>query len=122
MTRQVWVTAALALLLVPGTACADSAEIEHYCTTKYPSISQYFAWKDCVKTVTQQEADRDLKRREETLKRQKEEEARPCLAADIPRMEGLASKASEVVKSGSTLEEAQAALNSVLGYLGEITI
>src|SRR5258708_33705291 len=98
--RQLWV--ALALLLAPATASAGSADIEHRCTALYPNVWQYFAWKDCVKTATQEE-------REESLKRQREEGARPCLAADISRMEGLAAKASGAVKSEWSLEEAQAA-------------
>jgi hypothetical protein len=122
MTRQVWVTAALALLLAPATACAESAEIEHRCTAKYPSISQYFAWKDCVKTATQQEAEENFKRQEENLKRQKKEAARPCLAADIPRMEGLATKARAEVKSELSLENAQAALSLIIARPGTITI
>jgi hypothetical protein len=115
MTSQVWAIAALALLLAPATASAESAEIEHRCTAKYPNISQYFAWKDCVKIATQLEV-------EENLKRQKEEAARPCLAADMPRMEGLVAKASGAVKSESSLEEAQAALGVIFGYQGTITI
>src|SRR5258708_16747501 len=79
---------ALALLLVPATAYAESAEIEHRCTAKYPSMTQYFAWKDCVKTPTQREPEENLKCLEEDFKRQKEEAARACLAADIARMEG----------------------------------
>jgi hypothetical protein len=54
------------------------------------------------------------------LKRQKEEAARPCLAADIARMEGLAAKASGAVKSESSLEEAQAALSLITGHQGEV--
>ena len=92
-----------------------SAVAEHRCTARYPGLTQYFAWKDCVKTETQQEA-------AENRKRQKEEAARPCLAADIPRMEGLAAKASEAVKSESSLEEAQVALNLIIRQQGEITI
>jgi hypothetical protein len=44
------------------------------------------------------------KEREESVKREKEEEARPCLATDISRMESLASKASSAVKSEWSLE------------------
>jgi hypothetical protein len=115
MRRQVWVAAALALLLAPATASAESAEIERRCTAMYPNISQYFARKDCVKTATEREA-------EENLKLQREEAARPCLAADIPRMEGLAAKAREAVKSELTLEEAQAALKLIIGRQGTISI
>ena len=99
MASRVWGAGALAiaLLLVPVTVYADSAEIEHRCTVNYPSITQYFAWKDCVKTATQREAEENLKRQEKDLKRQKEEAARPCLAADIPRMEGLVAKARGAV-------------------------
>jgi hypothetical protein len=124
MTRRVWGAGvlALSLLLAPATAYADSAEIESRCTANYPSISQYFAWRDCVKTATQREAEENLKRQEDDLKRQREEAARPCLAADIPRMEGLAAKASGAVKSESSLEEAQAAMNLVVGPQGEIAI
>jgi len=111
--RQLWF--ALALLLAPASASAGSADIEHRCTARYPNVWQYFAWKDCVKTATQEE-------REESLKRQREEAARPCLAADISRMEGLAAKASGAVKSEWSLEEAQAALSLIIGYQGTIEV
>jgi hypothetical protein len=122
MTRRVWRAVALALLLAPAAAYAESPEIEHRCTAKYPSILQYFAWKDCVKTATEQEVEENLKRQEEDLKRQKEQAARPCLAADIPRMEGLAVKAREAVKSEFSLEEAKAALSIIIGNQGAIQI
>ena len=115
MTRQRWATAALALLLIPAIASAGSVEIEHRCTVIYPNVWQYFAWKDCVKTATEQE-------REENLKRMKEEQARPCIVADISRMEGLAAKARGAVNSEWSLEEVQAALSPILGDQGEIDV
>jgi hypothetical protein len=111
--RQLWLV--LALLLAPATASADSTGIEHRCTALYPNIWQYLAWKDCVKTATQEEL-------EESLNRRREEEARPCLAADISRMEGLAAKASGTVKSEWSLEEAHASLSLIIGEPGEIAI
>jgi hypothetical protein len=115
MARQVWTALALALWLAPSPAWADDADIEHRCTAAYPNMSQYFAWKDCVKTATQREAEDDAKR-------QKEEAARPCLADDISRMEALAAKAQEAVRTEFGLEEAQAALYPIIGYQGAIAI
>jgi hypothetical protein len=113
---------ALALLLAPAAACADSSDIEHHCTVKYPSMMQYFAWKDCVKTETKREAEEDFKRQQEDLKRSKEEAARPCIADDITRMEGLASKTKAAITSDLTLEEAKDALSSITGQPGQIQI
>ena len=121
MTRRLWLTA-LVLLLAPVTARAQSAEVERRCTEKYPNMLQYYAWKNCVKTETQQEAEENVRWIEQNLKRQKEEAARPCIAADIARMEALASKGSAAINSEWTLEQAQAALLAILGYQGEITI
>jgi hypothetical protein len=122
MMRRWWGTLALALLLTPAAALADSADIEHRCTVRYPNITQYFAWKDCVKTETQQEAEYDVKRKEEEAKHRKEEAARPCIAADIPRMEALAQKVKAAVKSELTLEEASAALEPIIRQQAEIQI
>jgi hypothetical protein len=114
MRRLSWT--ALALLLIAfGPARGDNADIEHQCTAMYPSMTQYFAWKDCIKTATEREA-------EEDAKRQKEEAARPCLAGDIPRMERLAAKAHEAVQSEFSLDEAQSALYPIIGDRGEIQI
>jgi hypothetical protein len=101
--------AALALLLAPGIASAGSAEIEHVCTVRYPNVWRYFAWKDCVKTATQQEE-------QDNLKRMREEQARSCIGADVSRMEGLATKARDAVKSESSLEDVKEALTPILGY------
>jgi hypothetical protein len=113
---------ALALLLTPAVAVADSAEIEHLCTVKYPSIMQYCVWKDCVKTETQQEAEYNARREEEEAKRRKEEAARPCIAADIPRMEALAQKVKAAIRSELTLEEAKAVLEPITGRQAEVQI
>ena len=108
MKRELW-AAALALLLAPGIASAGSAESEHVCTVQYPNVWHYFAWKDCVKTATKQEE-------QENLKRMREEQARSCISADISRMEGLATKARDAVKSESSLEDVKEALTPILGY------
>ena len=108
MKRELW-AAALALLLAPGIASAGSAEIEHVCTVQYPNVWHYLAWKDCVKTATKQEE-------QENLKRMREEQARSCISADISRMEGLATKARDAVKSESSLEDVKEALTPILGY------
>jgi hypothetical protein len=120
--RRWWGTLALALLLRPAAALADNAEIEHRCTIQYPSITQYFAWKDCVKTETQHETEYNAKRLEEDLKRQKEEAARPCIATDIPRMEALAQKIKAAVKSELSLEETKAAIEPITGQRAELQI
>lgn len=122
MIGRWWGTLAFALLLAPLAARADSADIEHRCTVLYPSIMQYFAWKDCVKTETAQEAEYKARREEEEAKRRKEEAARPCIAADIPRMEALAQKVKAAVKSELTLEEAKAALEPITGQQAEVQI
>jgi hypothetical protein len=122
MIRRWRGTLALALLLTLAAALADSAEIEHRCTVKYPSIMQYYAWKDCVKTETQQEAEYNARREEEEAKRRKEEAARPCIAADIPRMEALAQKVKAAVESELTLEGAKAALEPITGQQAEVQI
>jgi hypothetical protein len=115
MVRRFWLIVLALSLLAPAKASAGSAGIERRCTAIYPSMSQYFAWKDCLKTATEEEA-------EERLKRQKEDEARPCLAADIARMEGLAVKARAAVNSEMTLEDAQAALIPIARRQGTIAI
>src|SRR4051812_29914716 len=111
MTHRWWLQGvfALTMLVAPGTACADSADIEHRCTVRYPSITQYFAWKDCVKTETQEEAEENNRRLTRELKREKDEAARPCIAADISRMEGMAEKVKAAIKPEWGLEEAQTA-------------
>lgn len=124
MTFLIWGKrmAVLAVLLAPVAARADTAEIEHNCTTQYPSITLYFAWKDCVKVATEREKEYELKRQEEDRKAQRLEAARPCLAADIPRMEALATKARAAINSETRLEDAQTTLASIVGIQGEITI
>jgi hypothetical protein len=109
-------------LLTPVTASASTSEIEHRCTVMYPSVMQYFAWKDRVKVETKREAEEELKRLEEELKAQRQEAARPCLAADLPRMEALATKATAAVGSETSLDEAQNALNAITERQGEIVI
>lgn len=120
MARPVWT--ASALLLIPGLALAASPGIEHRCTTKYPSILQYFAWKDCVQTATQEELEEQLKRQIQEEARQREEQARPCVAADIGRMEGLPAKARAVVKPEWILEQVQLALDPILEMSGQIQV
>lgn len=117
-----WGLFALTMLFPASVALAENAEIEHRCTVQYPSITQYFAWKDCVKTETQREAADNARRLEEDSKRQKEEAARPCIAADIPRMEAMAQKVSVAVKLDSTLEDAKIALEPITGQHAELTI
>jgi hypothetical protein len=124
MTRRVGAVGALALtlLLTPTSAHAANPEIEHRCTVQYPSVTQYFAWKDCVKTATEREAEEEFNRQDKELKLYRADAARPCLAADISRMEGLAVRAHEAVKSEFNLEEAKSALSIVLGDEGTIQI
>jgi hypothetical protein len=115
--------------LVSSIACpaativfAGSDEIEHRCTTRYPNVWQYFAWKDCVKTETQQELEENLKRESKEQARQREEQARPCLAADLARMEDVAAKVRQAIKSEWSLEAAQAALDPIIGREGRIGV
>jgi hypothetical protein len=116
---SVW---AMALLLAPTAACADSVEIEHQCTMKYPGLTQHFAWKDCIKTETQRNVDADLLRQTEDLIRGKKEAAQPCTTADIPRMEALAEKVKAAVRNDSSLEEVKSALALIIGPQGGIQI
>ncbi|MCP3386340.1 hypothetical protein NLM31_38760 [Bradyrhizobium sp. CCGUVB4N] len=116
------VTAALGLLTAPLAAFADTSDIEHRCTALYPSMTQYFAWKDCVKAQTAYEENEAMIRRAEERKRSNEEAARPCIAADIPRMESLAAKVKASVLADARLEETQAAIGLVLESQGVIEI
>ena len=115
-------SAILGLALIPAVSYADTTDIEHRCTVRYPSITQYFAWKDCVKTETEQEAQENLRQQRETLKRLRDEAARPCLAGDITRMEALALRAKAAITVDSTLDEAKIALTTITGQSGEIQI
>jgi hypothetical protein len=93
------------LLVLPATiAFAGNDEIEHHCTTRYPNAWQYFAWKDCVKTETQHELEENLKRERKEQARQREEQARPCLADDLSRMESAAinSNPARTARSASS--------------------
>jgi hypothetical protein len=101
--------------LLPLIAFAASDEIEHYCTRTYPNVWQYFAWKDCVKTEMQHEFENRLEREKEEHARRRAEEERPCLAADLSRMESLATNVKQAVKSEWSLEEVQAALTPIIG-------
>jgi hypothetical protein len=113
---------AAALLLPAVIAFAGRDEIEHYCTTRYPNVWQYFAWKDCVKTETQHELEESLIRERKEQARQREEQARPCLADDLSRMESLATNVTQTVQSEWSLEEAQAALTPIIGGEGQIQV
>lgn len=116
------VVVALGLLFAPLAALADSSDVEHRCTALYPSMTQYFAWKDCVKTQTEYEEREAFRRQVEERKRSNEEAARPCVAADIQRMESLAAKMKAAVLPDVPLEEVQAAVGLVLGNQGVIEI
>lgn len=105
----------MALSLQPSAVRADAADIEQRCNRLYPSITQYFSRRDCVKHETQKEA-------AEQEKRAREERARPCIAADIARIEGLAQKANTVVNQNFSLEQAQSVLAVVFGNKAGIGI
>lgn len=113
---------ATAILIAPAVACADSSEIEHLCTLRYPSMTQYFVWKDCLKTETAREAEEAGKRQAEELRRIGEEAARPCIAGDISRMESLAAKVKAAINVSSSLEEARAGLKLIIGQGGAVQI
>lgn len=115
-------TFALALSLAPIAAWADSAEIEHWCSVRYPSVTQHLAWKDCVKAETRHVADDELRRRAEDQNRQRKEAARPCLAADITRMEEVAKQVKVAVRSEASLEEIQGTLVPITEAQGKIQI
>jgi hypothetical protein len=117
--RRLW---AFALLLAPITASAGTDEVEHYCTVTYPSIMQYFAWKDCVKVETAKEAEQELRRQEQEREAQRLEAALPCLAKDLPRMETLATAAKSMIHANTSLESAQAALAELTSADGTIVI
>ncbi|WP_219685632.1 hypothetical protein [Bradyrhizobium canariense] len=85
-------------------------------------MTQYFAWKDCVKIQAEYEERDAIRRQAEERKRSNEEAARPCIAADIPRMESLALKVKAAVLPDVPLEEVRAALGLVLGKQGDIEI
>jgi len=93
---------------------ASATEIEERCASRHPhSVWDFFARRDCIKAETRKE-------REELERRAKEERARPCIADDLSRMEGLATKAEAAVNAAMQLNEAQAALASILGRQGQI--
>ncbi|MET4605772.1 hypothetical protein ABIB90_005272 [Bradyrhizobium sp. JR4.1] len=117
-----FVIATLGLLNLSPAALAEGSEIEHRCTALYPSMTQYFARKDCVKTQTEYEEKEAFRRHGEERKRSNEEAARPCVAADIRRMESLAAKVKAAVLPDVPLEEVQAAVGLVLGKQGVIEI
>lgn len=114
------ITILFALAATPVFAASD--EIEHDCTTRYPNVTQYFAWRDCVKTETKREEEERFKATLAAEKQARELAERPCIAADISRMEDLAAKARAAIKPQFNLEEAQTALGQAIGYKGEIHI
>jgi hypothetical protein len=88
----------------------------------YPSVTQYFAYRQCVKEQTKIERERIAKELEEKLKKVKEDAARPCIASDLARMEALAKRAMVEIKPQFSLEDAQKALRPVLSYDGTILV
>lgn len=93
---------------------ARAGEIEEKCHGNFPKWHQYFDRRDCIKELGRERARREFKKKTEEIANRREEKARTCIAKDLARMESLAKKARDSVKEKMTLEDAVAALDSIL--------
>jgi len=114
MTRRIRTTVLMMFLAVSGASAADD-DIERMCTARYPGVWKYLEWKDCVKREIDRQQIEDQNRAREQL-------ARPCIAAEIPRMEELVARAGKAINSDWSLEKTREALDPIFGYRGEIAI
>lgn len=98
---------ALRLLFYPSVilmvGCADSEKINEICANKYGD--SIFSKATCIYNLNQEKA-----REAQALKKAEEKElaeraARPCIAKDLDRMEGLAKKLSTALLKDTTPEE-----------------
>jgi hypothetical protein len=99
--------------MVIGAARADDATIKHACLELYPSYRQYFSWRNCVRTKTEEVE-------KKAAGEAREERARPCIANDIGRMESIAQAASKAVNLSWSLSDTKAALDPIVGELGAV--
>lgn len=115
MSRFALTCLVIAMATIGGPANAASERVDTICAQRHPGLSQYFNRKKCVEDET-------LVELQENLAKQREDSARPCIAADISRMEGLAAKAQIQISEDQSLEDVQKLLGVVLGWPGNIQI
>jgi hypothetical protein len=104
----------------------EVSEIRSRCEKDHPGIWNYFDQRECIENARREsreaEEQRQRQQREAEAKRTREERARPCIAEDVKRMEGLAWKARGALREDMNLAQAQTALEPILGKKGGIVV
>jgi hypothetical protein len=103
------------LLVLITTSSGSPALAQDTCRDRYPNIWQLLSKWDCEK---------EGQLREKKIKEEEEREARarPCIAAELPRLESELRHARELIKADMSLDEVQIVLNRHFGKRGSVVV
>lgn len=105
------------------TGCTDDPDILHYCKTAFKdeTIARWKCISKSEENKKKVQVERDAAIEREKAREARDIAARPCLAADVTRIENVARKIKESITKDMSIEDVTAKLK-ILGLEGGVQI